>query len=252
MRPVSTKTLVFMPQPAANSILSQLPEQELELLLPHMKLVSLQKGDVLFEHGQNISQYYFPVSCAIELSIDLAEGKGGATTVINMNSIYPLHLIGEIQSPHKAVVYGSGLCYRVPAWVIHEELRRSHSLLWILLQESVRLFELASVESVCLRNHSVEQITAKLILLSMDNSRSSVLEMTHQEMANSLGTRREAVTIALNKLKTQRLINTGRGRVEVLNRKGLLKMSCACYETLRQLRQAHADKNTDECPPHDP
>lgn len=38
-----------MPQPQANFILSQLPEHELALLLPHLKLVSLEKGDVLFE-----------------------------------------------------------------------------------------------------------------------------------------------------------------------------------------------------------
>ena len=81
-----------MPQPQANFILSQLPEHELAFLSPHLKLVSLKKGDVLFEPQGKIEHYYFPVSCTIELSIELAEGKGGATTVINMNSIYPLRL----------------------------------------------------------------------------------------------------------------------------------------------------------------
>lgn len=154
-----------------------------------------------------------------------------------MNSIYPLHLIGESQSQHRAIVYCSGVCYCIPAWVIHEELQRSKSLLWILLRESVRLFELASVESVCLRNHSLEQITAKLILLSMDNSRSSTVHLTHQEMANSLGTRREGVTMALNKFKVQHLISTGHGHVQVLDRGGLEQASCDCYQTMRQLRQ---------------
>jgi len=239
-----------MPQPQANFILSQLPEHELAFLSPHLKLVSLKKGDVLFEPQGKIEHYYFPVSCTIELSIELAEGKGGATTVINMNSIYPLHLIGETHSQHKAMVYCSGLCYRIPAWVIHEELQRSQSLLWILLKESVRLFELASVESVCLRNHSLEQITAKLILLSMDNSRSSSVHLTHQEMANSLGTRREGVTMALNKFKVQQLISTGHGRVDVLDRKGLEKSSCDCYHTIRQLRQPERIRNEEELDYH--
>ncbi len=235
-----------MPHPRANSILSQLPEQTLARLSPHMKLLSLRKGDVLFEPGCTIEHYYFPLSCALELSMDLADGKGGATTVVNMNSIYPLHLIGENHSQHKATVCCPGLCYRVAASVVHEQLRESKSLLWILLQESVRLFELTAVESVCLRNHSLEQITAKLILLSMDNCRSTEIHLTHQEMADSLGTRREGVTMALNKFKHQRLIRTGRGRVDLLDRHGLERASCECYKILRQIRQVPTDTNLDE------
>jgi CRP-like cAMP-binding protein len=230
--------------PKTNSILSHLPEQELAFVSPHMQLMSLKRGDVLFEPGRKIEHYYFPVTCALELSIDLADGKGGATTVINMNSIYPLHLIGESHSHHKATVSSSGQCYRIPAWVIHEELRRNQSLLWILLQESVRLFEMASIESVCLRNHTLEQITAKLILLSMDNTQSSVIHITHQEMANSLGTRREGVTMAISKFKTQELITNGRGHIELLNRSGLEQVACECYETLRQIRQSSIDQIT--------
>ncbi len=233
-----------MPAPKANFILSRLPEHELAFLAPHMKLVSLNKGDVLFEPGFTIEHYYFPLCCALELSIDLADGKGGATTVINMNSIYPLHLIGENQSQQRATVSCPGLCYRIPAWVVHEELRRNQSLLWILLEESVRLFEMASVESVCLRTHTLEQITAKLILLSLDNACSSAIQLTHQEMANSLGTRREGVTMALTKFKAHQLINTGRGRVEVLDRGGLEQAACECYQTLRKIRQAATEKTT--------
>lgn len=237
-----------MPAPRANFILSQLPEHELAFLTPHMKLVSLNKGDILFEPGLKIEHYYFPLSCALELSIDLADGKGGATTVINMNSIYPLHLIGENQSQQRATVSCSGLCYRIPAWVVHEELRRSQSLLWILLKESVRLFEMASVESVCLRNHTLEQIIAKLILLSLDNARLSVVHLTHQEMANSLGTQRERVTMALKKFKTNHLISTSRGQVQLLDRDGLEQVACECYQTMRKIRQVATDKPTHRGP----
>lgn len=235
-----------MPHRQANSLLSQLPEHELAFISPHMKLLSLNKSDVLFEPGGSISHYYFPLSCTLELSIDLADGKGGATTVINMRGMYPLQLIGENKSPHKATVCSSGLCYQIPAWVIHEQLRRSPHLLWLLLQESVRLFEMTSLESVCLRNHTLEQITAKLILLSTDTAHSSVIHLTHQEMADSLGKRREGVTMAINKFKALQLINTARSRVEVLDRKGLQQAACDCYKTLRLLRQASVLNPTKE------
>jgi len=225
-----------MPHPKANAILSQLSSEEFQFLLPHLKMVSLKKGEVLFEPGRAIDHYYFPLTCTLELAVDLADGNVGSTTVINMNGIYPLHLIGSTPSHNRATVSSPGLCYRVPAWVIHEELRRSQSLLWLLLREAVKLFELASVESVCLRHHSLEQITSKLILLSMDNLGSSVISFTQQEMANSLGVRREGVTIALRKFKKSLLIATHRGGLKVLDRVGLERCSCDCYKTLRDLR----------------
>ena len=229
-----------MPDPKANSILSQLPDEELAILVPHMQMVSLRKGQVLFEPGRAIHHYYFPVSCAVELAIDMEDGKAGATTFINMNSVYPLHLIGETESHNRATVSCPGQCFRIPARVIHEELQRSRSFLWILLKESVRLFEQACLESVCLRHHSLEQVTAKLILLGTDNTRSSTLGLTHQEMANSLGVRREGVTMALQKLKADQVIDTYRGGLQVLDRTGLESRACGCYKSLVDLRKQGA------------
>lgn len=225
-----------MPHTKANAILSQLPSEEFKFLLPHLKMVSLKKGEVLFEPGGTIDRYYFPLTCALELAVGLADGNVGATTVINMNGIYPLHLIGSASSQNRATVSSPGFCYWVPAWVIHQELRRSQSLLWLLLSEAVKLFELVSLESVCLRHHGLEQITAKLILLSMDNLESSVVSFTQQEMANSLGVRREGVTITLRKFKERQLITTHRGGLRVLDPAGLERSACDCYKTLRDLR----------------
>jgi len=227
-----------MPHPPANAILSQLPSEEFLFLLPHMTLVSLQKGDVLYEPGGTIDHYYFPLTCTLELAVDLADGHSGSTTLINMTGLYPLHLIGQPQSLNRATVSSSGLCYRIPAWVIHEELRRSQSFLWLLLNEAIHLFERASVESACLRHHSLEQITAKLILLSLDNSGSSVVHLTHQDMANSMGVRREGVTMAIRKFKQRHFVTTHRGGLTVLDRAGLERCACDCYQTLKQLAGA--------------
>lgn len=228
----------------ANAILSQLPIEEFQFLQPHLKLMSLNKGDILFEPGGGIDHYYFPVSCALELAVDLDDGNVGSTTVINMNGIYPLHLIGQTPSHNRATVCNPGLCYQVPARVIHQELRRSRSLLWLLLREAVKLFEQTSLESVCMRHHSLEQITAKLILLSMDNSCSPLISSTQQEIADSLGVRRERVTITLQRLKERQLIATHRGGLQVLDRAGLEHHACSCYKTLRKLRHTTINETT--------
>ncbi|MEN9886004.1 MAG: hypothetical protein RL758_582 [Pseudomonadota bacterium] len=231
-----------MPHPKANAILAQLFSDEFMALMPHTLLVSLQKGQVLFEPGGAIDHCYFPLNCTLELAVDLPDGHSGPTAVINMNGVYPLHLIDQSQSLHRATVRSAGLCYRIPAWVVREELQRNPRFLWLLLKEAVQLFEQASMETACLRHHSLEQITAKLILLSLDSSDSKVVSLTQQEMANSLGVRREGVTMAIQKFKQQHIVTTHRGGLTVVDRPGLERHACDCYKTLQKMNttQTHA------------
>ena len=224
-----------------NSILSQLTQQELAFLSPHMKLLSLVHGDVIFEPGQKIEHYYFPLSSSLELAIDTEDGKTGATAVID--SIFPVELIVDGHIDYRCTVRHSGLCYRIPARVIHEGLRQSQRLIWVLLKEAVKISRITALDSVCLRSHSLEQITAKLILMSIDDSQGTVANITHQEIANSLGARREGVTLTLGKFKDQNLISNGRGQIELIDRTGLEQVACECYKSMRQIKLETIAKN---------
>ncbi len=77
--------------------------------------------------------------------------------------------------------------------------------------------------------------------MSVDDSAAAVTDITHQEIANSLGTRREGVTLALGKFKDQNLIATGRGRIELVDRAGLEHVACECYQSMRQIKLHRPD-----------
>lgn len=217
-----------------NSILSDLTQQELALLSPNMKLLKVKRGDVIFEQGQKPEYYYFPVTCSLELSIDMPDGRCGSTAVVD--SIFPIDLSVDEIVDYRSTVYRSGQCYRIPAWAFHDALRQSNRLLWRLLKEAVKISRMTALDSVCLRSHSLEQITAKLILMSIDESNTTAADITHQEIANSLGARREGVTLAIGKLKDRRLISAGRGRIELLDRTGLEQAACECYKSMQQIK----------------
>lgn len=223
-----------------NAILSQLTDPDRAFLFPYTKLLKLKQGDVLFEPGQRIEHYYFPLSCSLELSIDMADGKCGSTAVIN--SIFPIELIVDGHIDYRSTVHRSGHCLRIPAWVIHAVLKQNNRLLWLVLKEAVIISRMTALDSVCFRSHSLEQITAKLILMSIDDSQTSVTDITHQEIADSLGTRREGVTLALGKFKDQRLISTGRGQIELLDRAGVEQIACECYKSMCQIKRRTPEK----------
>ncbi|MEP6823770.1 MAG: helix-turn-helix domain-containing protein, partial [Ramlibacter sp.] len=57
---------------------------------------------------------------------------------------------------------------------------------------------------------------------------------TQELIANMLGVRREGVTESALRLQEAGLIRYVRGRITVLDRAGLEKRSCECYEVVKK------------------
>jgi len=80
----------------------------------------------------------------------------------------------------------------------------------------------------------VEQQLCRWLLLSIDRLPTNELVMTQELIANMLGVRREGVTEAAGKLQRAGLISYSRGRITVLDRKGLEKEVCECYAVVKK------------------
>jgi Mn-dependent DtxR family transcriptional regulator len=87
--------------------------------------------------------------------------------------------------------------------------------------------------AVCNRHHSIDQQLCRWLLLSLDRLPSNVLSMTQELIANMLGVRREGVTEAAGALQKDGLIRYRRGRITVLDRPGLEKRCCECYQVVK-------------------
>jgi Mn-dependent DtxR family transcriptional regulator len=71
-------------------------------------------------------------------------------------------------------------------------------------------------------------------LLSLDRLFGNELKMTQELIANMLGVRREGVTEAAGKLQDQGVIHYKRGRITVLDRPELERLSCECYAVVKR------------------
>ena len=57
--------------------------------------------------------------------------------------------------------------------------------------------------------------------------------MTHELLANTLGVRREGITEAARRLQASGLIAYRRGRITVIDRRGVEAACCECYSAMR-------------------
>jgi Mn-dependent DtxR family transcriptional regulator len=127
------------------------------------------------------------------------------------------------------VVQSAGKGFRVRAAFMKEEFDRSHLVLHLLLRYTQALITQMAQTAVCNRHHSLDEQLCRWLLLSLDRLPGNELVMTQELIANMLGVRREGVTEAALKLQRAGLIRYARGRITVLDRKGLERRSCECY-----------------------
>jgi Mn-dependent DtxR family transcriptional regulator len=70
-------------------------------------------------------------------------------------------------------------------------------------------------------------------LVCHDRSPNSEVVITHEFLSQMLGVRRATITDVLAPLQSEGLIRYRRGVVEVLDRNGLERAACECYQTIR-------------------
>jgi CRP-like cAMP-binding protein len=220
--------------PNQNHLLAALPADEFKRLAPHLELVAMPLGEVLYESGGQLHHVYFPTTSIVSLLYVLQNGASAEIAVVGNEGLLGIALfMGGETTPSRAVVQSEGHGYRLDGQLLKDEFNRAGALLRLLLRYTQALLTQMSQTAVCNRHHSVEQALCRWLLLSLDRLPSTTVSMTQELIANMLGVRREGVTEAARRLQAAGLIRYTRGRIEVLDRPGLEKAVCECYAVVK-------------------
>jgi CRP-like cAMP-binding protein len=87
--------------------------------------------------------------------------------------------------------------------------------------------------AACNRLHEIEQRLSRWLLMCQDRMDSPLLPLTHEFLAQMLGTGRPSVSLAAGALGSAGLIENMRGTVKILNRKSLEQTACECYQVIQ-------------------
>jgi CRP-like cAMP-binding protein len=223
------------PNPLDNHILDALPPEERDRLFPYLKLVTLPLGAVLYESGETLRHIYFPTDSIVSLLYVLRDGASAEIAVVgNDGAIGVALFMGGETTPSRAIVQSAGSAYRLDGKRLKSEFSRHGQMLHVLLRYTQSLITQMAQTAVCNRHHSVNQQLCRWLLLSLDRLKSKELKMTQELIANMLGVRREGVTAAAGELQKLGVIRYSRGRITVLDRPKLEKLSCECYAVVKK------------------
>ncbi len=221
--------------PRQNHLLDALPGADYVRLEPHLELVTLRLGEVLYEPGVQLRYVYFPTSSIVSLLYVMEDGASAEIAVVGNEGILGISLfMGGETTPSRAVVQSAGYGYRLKAQLLKDEFGRFGPLMQLLLRYTQALITQMAQTAVCNRHHSIDQQLCRWLLLSLDRLPSNELAMTQELIANMLGVRREGVTEAAGKLQVAGLIRYHRGKITVLDRPALEARCCECYEVVKR------------------
>ena len=221
--------------PSQNHLLGALPAADFERLAPHLEIVPMLLGDVLYEPDGQMQHAYFPTTAIVSLHYVMENGASAESAGVGSEGVVGISLfMGGNTTPSSAVVQTAGHGYRLAGRLLKQEFNRGGLVQSLLLRYTQALITQMSQTAACNRHHSVEQQLCRWLLLTLDRMPTNELVMTQELVASMLGVRREGITQAAGSLQEAGIIRYRRGHISVQDRAGLETRACECYAVVKK------------------
>jgi len=220
---------------AENRLIELLPRKDRRRLLNIADQVVLVTSDVLGGVGEPTRHVYFPVDGFISM-VTAIDGKPVLEVgMVGREGMFGAHVaLNVLTQPLHALVQGPGSAWRITSSAFSQELKRCVALQSTLHRYMYVLASQLATSAACIRFHPINARLGRWLLMMQDRAHADSFGVTHEFLAYMLGVRRVGITLAAGALQRRGVIEYSRGRVTVLDRKGLQAITCSCYAADRQ------------------
>jgi CRP-like cAMP-binding protein len=190
----------------------------------------------LYQVEETPKYAYFMTSGIASIVTAMPDGGTAEVGLIGHEGLVgSFHLLGPAQVTTDCFIQLEATALRIPLRQLEMEFRTSEEVrdrvLEFVQSQALSLGQLAG----CHRLHEAEERLARWLLMAQDRVQSDELDFTQEFLAMMLGSRRTTVTVVAGDLQRKGLIDYRRGRVRILDRKGLEKVACDCYQVIKRL-----------------
>lgn len=219
------------PFASSNMILDALPAEMSRILEPSLKPVVLNKEEFVYHEDDRLDFIYFPITAVVSEFKMLEDGRMVEIAVMGREGAVGLSSMfsDSHMAPNCTQVSQAGTAKRLDAETF-ERMLRSNERLRNGLNKFVNLYiKQISQKAICNMYHSVKERLCTWLLMVQDRCGRTTLNLTHEQIARTLGVYRPSITCIAQELRQMKLINYSRGGISICNRSRIEKSACTCY-----------------------
>jgi CRP-like cAMP-binding protein len=217
-----------------NKLLAALPRTQFDRLAPHLLSEALVQGLVLREPGEKFDQVYFPHGGMLSLLVVMRnEEKAVETATVGREGVVGgMTGLGQSRSAVRVVVQLPMMVSTITAIKFREVAKQSDAIRDMCLNFNEVLLLQARVTAACNVLHPAEARFCRWLLQSADRAGGDTVDLKQEFLAEMLGLQRTSVSDVAAKIQALGVIIYSRGRIKIVDRPALERLSCECYETL--------------------
>ena len=220
---------------AGNLLLATFAGDVRGLFEPYGEIIDFTVGERVQTRGQDVDWTYFPFGTTmISLVVELRDGRSVQVASIGREgAVGGIVSCGHAPAFAEAKVMIGGRAMRVPMKALEEAKGRSSFVANLFCRFSDYLLAEVMQSTACSSFHPIQQRAARWLLTAQDRAGDRI-ELTQEVLADLLGVQRTTVNAVVGSLQDLGLISARRGRVIVVDRAGLKRHACECYEIVEK------------------
>ena len=217
-----------------NRFLAALPAHDFSLLAPHLRTITLERGVMLHDVGEDIEHVYFPITGMVSLVAVMQSGATVETATIGRGGIIGASAaLGARSTFGRAIVQLSGSAAWLSAAQFHAAANECQAIRDLVVRYNDLLLAQVQQSVACNALHALESRLCRWLLQTHDCVDGDAIPLTQEFLGQMLGVRRTTVTIAARLLQSAGLIRYRRGLIHILDRAALEEVACECYAVVR-------------------
>jgi CRP-like cAMP-binding protein len=226
-----------------NRLLLALPSRNLKRLMPELEQIRCQRAQVLMNADSSLDHVFFPDSGVVSVVAVYASGSIIEMATIGREGCSGVQaILGAKRSSVQLLVQIPGTAAKMSRAAFTLAMQSMPSFRNVMDAYVQAFLEQVMVSVACNGAHSLKHRLARWLLMMRDRSDGDALLITQSLLAEMLGVQRPTITNAFRELEASGLIEPGRRQVRILDRQGLTKASCECYQLVRTRLAFHLPK----------
>jgi CRP-like cAMP-binding protein len=179
----------------ANRLLAALEPEVFAFLEPHLEIIALHRRQVLYEAGETICYTYFPHDAVVSLVNVLEDGRSVEVAVFGREGVFGLiSALFTRESFGRYIVQIPGTASQVEIEWLREAVNACPRMRLLLYRFTEALLAQTFQIVTCNAVHSVEARCCRWLLSTHDRVEQDTLPLTHEFLAEMLGTQRRMAT----------------------------------------------------------